>query len=264
MINNPVITIDGPSGSGKGTVAIAVADMLGWHVLDSGALYRIVAYSALRQGLSFDDPEKLSAMVSDLVIDFKHPDPTLEIYVDGQIVTRDLRTDRVSKAASVAAQYEAVRSSLLALQRKFRRPPGLVADGRDMGTVVFADAPLKIYLDASVEVRAARRYKQLKEKGLNGTFRGLSDVKLACTKHDLRGVPVSDMNMSEIDANQNINLQEIRVNIAERDEQDKGRQTSPLVRAEDAIYIDSTNLTVENVINEIIKHARLRSLTTVC
>ena len=264
MINNPVITIDGPSGSGKGTVAIAVADMLGWHVLDSGALYRIVAYSALRQGLSFDDPEKLSAMVSDLVIDFKHSGPTLEIYVDGQIVTRDLRTDRVSKAASVAAQYKAVRSSLLALQRKFRRPPGLVADGRDMGTVVFADAPLKIYLDASVEVRAARRYKQLKEKGLNGTFRGHSDVKSVRTKRDHQVSRVPESDTSEVDVTEQINLQEIRDNIAERDVQDKSRKTSPLVRADEAIYIDSTNLTVENVINEIIKHARIQSLTTAC
>ena len=255
----PVIAIDGPSGSGKGTVASAVADVLGWHLLDSGALYRIVAYSAIQNRLNLDEPEKLSEMIQGLDIAFVRSNSDLEILVDGEEVTRSIRTDAVSVAASTVAQHETVRVSLVALQRKHRQPPGLVADGRDMGSVVFVDAPLKIYLDASLEARALRRYKQLKDKDLDDTLRDLSVTKSGAK---IRDPDVKGRQSLQVGVVGGLNLQKIRDSMANRDVQDKNRKSAPLVKADDAIYIDSTDLSVENVINEIIRHARSRSLTT--
>jgi cytidylate kinase len=203
-----VVAIDGPSGSGKGTIAALLAERLGWHLLDSGALYRIVAAVALRRKIDLDDEARLGAMASELDIAFEGS----AINADGEDLTDVIRTEPVSLAASQVAALGAVREAVFATQQRMRRPPGLVADGRDMGTVVFKDAPLKIYLDASVEERAQRRYNQLKNKGLS------------------------------------VSLRALLASLAERDERDKGRAVSPLVPASDALIIDSTDLTIEQVL----------------
>ena len=216
----PVITIDGPSASGKGTVAALLAERLGWHLLDSGALYRIVAAVALRRKVPLDDEEALAAMAGGLAMEFADG----RVMVDGLDLTEEIRTEQVSRAASEVAALGAVRSAILAAQRAMRRPPGLVADGRDMGTVVFPDAPLKIYLDASTRVRAERRYNQLKNNGLSVNFRALL------------------------------------ANLEERDARDKGRAVSPLLPAADALVIDSTDLTIEAVLERVLAEARIRNL----
>ena len=203
-----VVAIDGPSGSGKGTIAALLAERLGWHLLDSGALYRIVAAVALRRKIDLDDEAQLGAMASELDIAFEGS----AIKADGEDLADVIRTEPVSLAASQVAALGAVREAVFATQQRMRRPPGLVADGRDMGTVVFKDAPLKIYLDASVEERAQRRYNQLKNKGLS------------------------------------VSLRALLASLADRDERDKGRAVSPLVPASDALIIDSTDLTIEQVL----------------
>ena len=157
----PVIAIDGPSASGKGTVAQLVAEQLGYHYLDSGALYRIVALAALKKKVSWQDEAGLAALASTLDIRFDHG----EIFLAGECVSEDVRTEEISRGASEVAVHPAVRATLLHLQRAFRKAPGLIADGRDMGSVVFPDAQTKIFLTASAEVRAERRYKQLMAKG---------------------------------------------------------------------------------------------------
>lgn len=224
MTMAPVIAIDGPSGSGKGTLAEALARELGWHLLDSGALYRIVALAALREGLETAAAERIAALAARLGIEFRPADGGRAVLLDGHDVTLEIRAEQVSAASSEVAALPAVRAALLDRQRAFRRPPGLVADGRDMGTVVFPDAELKIFLEASPEVRAARRHKQLIDKGLGGSLRALL------------------------------------ANIKERDERDRARAVSPLVPAPDAIVIDSTVLSIDAVREHVWRLVRERGL----
>ena len=216
----PVICVDGPGGSGKSTLASRLAESLGWNQLDSGALYRAVAASALERGLSLEDREALVEFATRLDIGFEGAQPA----VPGEARCLDIRSERVGAAASTIAAYPELRDAILARQRAARRPPGLVADGRDMGTIVFPDAALKIFLDASPEVRAERRNKQLKNKGLNVSFRAL-----------LAG-------------------------IQERDARDRERAAAPLRAAEDAIVIDSTAMSLEEVLGRALALARERGL----
>jgi cytidylate kinase len=213
----PVITVDGPGGAGKGTLAGRLARHLGWHLLDSGAIYRLVAHAALQRGVSFDDAVALSALARDLDVRFEQGDDGIvRAFLDGHDVSRAIRTESAGMGASRVAALPAVREALLALQRSFRRPPGLVADGRDMGTVVFPNATTCFFLTADVEERARRRHKQLKEKGV--------DAKLA----DL--------------------LEEI----AERDRRDRERAVAPLKPADGAILLDSTGKDIETVLSEAL------------
>ena len=201
----PVIAIDGPAASGKGTVAARVAQALGFHLLDSGALYRLVALKASRRGTSFDDAEALAGLARDLDVRFL----AQRVELDGEDATTAIRGEALSDGASRVAVHPEVRAALLARQRAFRRPPGLVADGRDMGTVVFPDAATKVFVTASPEARALRRQRQLAERGVHADLRGLLD--------------------------------EIRA----RDERDAGRAVAPLKPADDAVVLDTTALTIE-------------------
>ena len=212
----PVIAIDGPSGSGKGTVAQRVAASLGFHYLDSGALYRLVALAALRRGIAFDDRPALGELAADLPVTFEAG----EILLAGDRVSDAIRTEEISTAASRIAVIPDVRQGLMRRQRLFRRAPGLVADGRDMGSVVFPDAVLKIYLTASAEARANRRYKQLIGKGL--------DANLATLLHDIR----------------------------QRDARDTGRGIAPLQKSADAQVLDTTALTVDQGVDQVLKWYR--------
>jgi cytidylate kinase len=208
----PVIAIDGPSASGKGTVAQGVANALGFHYLNSGALYRTVATAALEAGADLDDESILSDITLNLRAEFNGDRVTL----GGRDVTDNIVAEAVSVAASRIAALPRVRQTLLARQRAFRRPPGLVADGRDMGSVVFPDAVLKIFLTASLEERAARRYKQLMEKGMGATMAAL--------------------------------LQDIR----ERDQRDMRRPTAPLQRSANAVLIDTTNMPAADAVAQVL------------
>lgn len=211
----PVITIDGPSGSGKGTVGQLLANRLQWHFLDSGAIYRIIALAAQLKQIPIDDEFRLAQLAEIIRITFETTGDSIQIFLDQQNVTQAIRIETVSQLASKIAVFPRVREALLALQRSFRQAPGLVADGRDMGTVVFPDACLKIYLEASVEERAKRRYQQLMEKGF--------DVKLT---------PLVD-------------------ELIERDRRDKNRKDSPLIPATDAVLIDTTSLSIESVMAQV-------------
>lgn len=208
----PVIAIDGPSASGKGTVAQGVADALGFHYLNSGALYRAVAMAALEAGANLDDESRLSAIALNLRAEFSGD----TVRIGGRDVTRALLAEAVSVAASRIAPLPGVRKSLLARQRAFRQTPGLVADGRDMGSVVFPDAVLKIFLTASLEARAERRYKQLMEKGMNATMAAL--------------------------------LQDIR----ERDQRDTMRATAPLQKSANAVLIDTTSMSAADATAQVL------------
>jgi cytidylate kinase len=212
----PVITIDGPSGSGKGTVTQRVATRLGWRVLDSGALYRLVGHAVALRGINFEDENKISNIASNLQVKFDGD----EIRLDGRIVTNDIRTETAGNNASKVAAMPGVRAALLQWQRDYAQPPGLVADGRDMGTTVFPQAGVKIFLTASAAERAKRRYNQLKEKGLPA------------------------------------NLAALTTEIEERDARDRSREASPLVPAPDAIEIDSTRLTIDEVVAQVLQAAR--------
>jgi cytidylate kinase len=211
-VRAPVITVDGPSASGKGTVARRVAETLGFHCLESGALYRLVALASLRARVPADDEARLAALACDLSVRFVGE----KIFLDDQDVTSDLATEQCGSRASEAAKLGPVREALLARQRAFRRAPGLVADGRDMGSVVFPDAQLKVFLTASAAVRAERRYNQLKQKGIHATLPTL---------------------FRELEA---------------RDARDAARAVSPLVPAPDAVQLDSSDLTIDEVVGRIL------------
>jgi cytidylate kinase len=217
----PVIAIDGPSGSGKGTVARRVAEALGWRLLDSGALYRLVALAAA--GLERSDEAGHAAVAASLDARFEVDERGGErVLLGGRDVTRDLRSETTGNMASVVAAMPAVRSALLARQRAYAVRPGLVADGRDMGTVVFPSAGLKVFLTATAEERARRRYKQLKEKGLTANLAGLSQEILA------------------------------------RDQRDAARSAAPLRAAEDAVIVDSTGMPVDAVVEHVLELASER------
>lgn len=215
-----VITIDGPTASGKGTIARIVADKLGYHYLDSGALYRLVALRALRTGLSAEDPAPMAALAETLPCRFEGN----RIFLDHEDVTDAIREETVGNMASRAGALPAVRQALFSLQTRFRQPPGLVADGRDMGTVIFPDAPLKIFLTASVEARAQRRYKQLIEKGF--------PAKITDLRRDLH----------------------------ERDQRDTQRSVAPLLPAADARILDTTGLGIEETVARVLDwfHAKTK------
>ncbi len=217
MSSVPIITIDGPSGTGKGTVCSFLANWLGWHFLDSGAIYRVLALAAMKRNVVNDDIQKLSQLAVDLDVEFQvqGAGQLSHVVLDDEDVTDDIRTEDCGNAASIVAAIPEVRQELLARQKAFHQPPGLVADGRDMGTVVFPDAELKLFLTASAEERAKRRLKQLKDKGISANLRDLSD------------------------------------DIAERDARDSKRSVSPLKPAEDAIVIDTSDLGIENVVGNI-------------
>lgn len=207
----PVLTIDGPSGAGKGTVSRAIAKRLGWHYLDSGAIYRALAEAVLRRNVDLDDVPGIVKVAGEMALEFQCDDE-LSVILNGENITARIASEQCGDAASRIAAYPDVRRVLLEKQRAFRRPPGLVADGRDMGTVVFPDAAFKIFLTASAAARAERRYKQLIEKGI--------DARLC----------------------------KIIEEMEERDRRDKERSTAPLRKADDALLIDSSEMTVKEVI----------------
>lgn len=219
-----VITIDGPSGSGKGTVAGLLAEHLQWHLLDSGALYRVLAFAAEKHSVPLDDEAGLEVLAAGLDVQFVTEDNQQRIVFESVDITDAIRGEAVGASASKIAALPAVRSGLLRRQQDFRQPPGLIADGRDMGTVVFVDAPLKVFLTANAEERARRRYLQLKDKGEAVTLSSL--------------------------------LEEIRA----RDERDTNRAIAPLKPAEDAIILDSTTMTIEQVLERILSEVAVRSL----
>lgn len=216
MSPTPVIAIDGPSASGKGTVAQRVAQALGYHYLDSGALYRLVALSAAWRGVDLDDAAGLAALAAGLDVRFDAG----EVWLDGQRVTEAIRTEAVSVASSRVAAVPGVRAALLERQRAFRQPPGLVADGRDMGSVVFPDARLKVFLTATPEARAERRYKQLNDKGIPA------------------------------------NIQTLLLDLRERDARDAARAVAPLRAAPDARRLDTTGMTAMEAAQTVLSWVR--------
>ena len=218
-----VLTIDGPSGSGKGTVARRVAEALGWHLLDSGALYRLTALAATRDGVRLDDIAGVSAIAAGLDAKFDVADDGDErILLRGEDVTAAIRNESCGELASQVAQHDEVRKALVGLQKSYLKPPGLVADGRDMGTIIFPDAGSKVFLTASPEERARRRYKQLKEKGISA------------------------------------NLARLSIDISERDERDATRAIAPLRPAADAVQIDTTGLSIDEVVALVVELVRDR------
>ncbi len=220
----PILTIDGPSGSGKGTVSRAAARALGWALLDSGALYRLVALAGRRAAVGLDDGAGLARLAQSVDIRFgSGPAGEEVVWLDGREVTGEIRTETAGNDASKVAALPAVRAALLERQRRFAVPPGLVADGRDMGTVVFPAARVKIFLTASADERAARRHKQLKEKGVAATLAALSRE------------------------------------IAERDQRDITRSASPLVASDDAVLLDTSGMPVDAVVRRVLEivHERL-------
>lgn len=219
----PIITIDGPSGAGKGTISRLVADRLGWRLLDSGALYRLVAYAGQQRGLIPHDEAAHADVAQHLDVQFGlGPHGGEQIWLRGAEVSRLIRTEQAGEGASRVAAMPAVRAALLERQRAFAGPPGLVADGRDMGTVIFPGATLKIFLTASAEERARRRYNQLKDKGLGANLAALS------------------------------------LEIAERDRRDATRAVAPLRPADDAVIVDSTAMTIDAVVARVLELAAAR------
>jgi len=214
--NVPVLTIDGPSGSGKGTVCLLLARALGWHYLDSGALYRSVGLAAAWEQIDLSDAEAVAACAERTVIHFQADEGEPRVIVNGKDATHQLRMETAGAAASAIAALPQVRSALTELQRSFRTEPGLVADGRDMGTVIFPDAAFKVFLTASAGERAQRRHKQLKEKGVSVNFTSL--------------------------------LHEI----AARDERDANRAVAPLRPASDALFLDSTGRSIGEVVQQVL------------
>jgi cytidylate kinase len=212
----PVIAIDGPGGSGKGTITTRLARHLGWHFLDSGALYRLTALAAMKKAANLDNHVQLGEIAANLDIHFETSGDGVITVLDGQDVSDRLRHEDTGAVASKIAAIAAVRTALASRQRLFRQPPGLVADGRDMGTVIFPDAKLKIFLTASAEIRTERRYKQLKDKG------------------------------------ENVNLTRLFREIKARDLRDQSRSIAPLRPAEDAVIIDSSELSIDEVFNKVL------------
>ncbi len=221
--NIPVITVDGPSGAGKGTIAHLLADKLGFHFLDSGALYRVTAFACDYDGVGLDDEAVVADVARNLDVRFVADDSgeILVIYKDTD-ASRAIRTEEGGRGASTVGAMPSVRAALLQRQRDFLKPPGLIADGRDMGTVVFPDAPLKFFLTASAQERAERRYKQLKDKG------------------------------------ESVNLARLLGDIQERDERDRSRSVSPLLPAADAIVIDSTATPIDSVFAKVMESVTAR------
>ena len=213
----PVINIDGPSGAGKGTVARIVAEQLGWHLLDSGAIYRVLAVAAQHHHISVDDEDSLLPVAAHLDVQFQIcSEGEGKVILEGEDVSNAIRTEEIGALASKVAAFPRVREALLRRQRAFKVAPGLVADGRDMGTVVFTQAPVKVFLTASAEERAQRRFNQLNAKGF--------DVKIGRLLDDIR----------------------------QRDERDQNRKVAPLVPAEGALIIDSTKLSIDEVVSKIL------------
>ena len=213
-----IITIDGPSGAGKGTVCQRLAEKLGWPLLDSGAIYRVLALAALHHEVALDNEEALVALASHLDVSFVAGSDGVRIVLEGEEVSAAIRTEQSGNAASKIAAFPRVREALLRRQRAFRSAPGLIADGRDMGTVVFPDAEAKIFLDASAEERANRRLKQLQEKGFD------------------------------------VNFDRLLIEIRERDERDRNRPVAPLRPADDALILDSTSMAIDAVVDAILQH----------
>ena len=222
MPNINIITIDGPSGSGKGTVCHILAKKLNWQLLDSGALYRILAFAALQEKIDLDDQKRLAELALNLDVSFVSNGIGVDTLLAGENVGDKLRTETVGQAASQVAAIQLVRDALLARQKAFSQAPGLIADGRDMGTVVFPDAPVKVFLDASAEERAQRRFNQLQDKGFN------------------------------------VSIAQILSEIKERDFRDRNRAVAPLRPADDALVIDSTSLTIDEVVNQVLELTKLK------
>jgi cytidylate kinase len=223
VVSVPILTIDGPSGSGKGTISRRVADHLGWRLLDSGALYRLVAFAGLKQGTAPDAEAEFALIAAHLNVVFGiGAQGEEQIWLNSEEVSGAIRTEQAGEGASKVAAMPKVREALLARQRAFAAPPGLVADGRDMGTVIFPDAQLKIFLTASPEERAQRRYNQLKDKGLDANLAALS------------------------------------LEIAERDRRDASRPIAPLKPADDAVIVDSTSMPIESVVARVLELAAAR------
>jgi cytidylate kinase len=215
----PVIAIDGPGGAGKGTISQMVAQRLGWHLLDSGSLYRITAYAAAQKGIALENSAAVAQVARTLDVRFEEGAGGVRVILENQDVSAEIRTEEGGRAASIVAADVAVRDALIDRQRGFAQLPGLVADGRDMGSVVFSSAALKIFLTASVEERARRRYKQLKDKGM--------DVSLPALSRDME----------------------------ERDRRDSERSVAPLRAAKDARMLDSTDLEIQEVVDLVISWA---------
>ncbi len=217
-----IVTVDGPSGAGKGTLCYALAEKLGFALLDSGAIYRVLALAALKSAVDLDDESGLAALARKLDVQFLPVDGAVRVLLGGEDVSASIRTQAVAEAASRVAVFPVVRAALLQLQREFAQDSGLIADGRDMGTVVFPAAAAKLFLDASVEARAKRRYKQLQSQGIDGNFAQI---------------------LAEVKA---------------RDERDRNRAVAPLKPAEDALVLDSTALSIDEVVKQALDYIRTR------
>lgn len=220
----PVITIDGPSGTGKGTISHMLAKKLKWHYLDSGAIYRVLAWAAMQQQIAFDDEACLLALAQQLAIEFivEHSGIASRVLCGNEDITENIRLPEVSQASSIISSKPLIREALLAKQQSFRQAPGLVTDGRDMGTVIFPDAPLKIFMTADPDERAKRRYNELKNKGID------------------------------------VNLPTVLKALKERDARDEERAVSPLKPAVDAIIVDTTELNIEATFQLVLQHVRDR------
>ncbi|MGL5040032.1 MAG: (d)CMP kinase [Aeromonas sp.] len=216
----PVITIDGPSGAGKGTLCQLLAQKLGWHLLDSGAIYRVLSLAALHHDVALDNEASLVPLAANLDVQFQVEGDAVNVILEGEDVSRTIRTEEVGNAASKIAAFPRVREALLRRQRAFCQMPGLIADGRDMGTVVFPTATVKIFLDASAEERAQRRYKQLQDKGFD------------------------------------VNFERLLTEIRERDDRDRNRSVAPLKAAEDALVVDSTAMSIDDVLATVLTYAQ--------